>query len=711
MLDNLINKLNDKQKEAIYTENKPLLILAGAGTGKTSVVTSKIAYRIMNGLNTANVLCLTFTNKAANEMKARIKSNIGDVADNMWIGTFHSICIRILRYHFDKVGLQQGFTIIDTDDQTRIVKDLLDEHNIDKKCFPAKSVVFQISDIKERAIIGEYDTSKYATECDGKFRIIFNKYNDAIKKLNMVDFNDIINFTNILLTKHTEVLQIFQNKFTDIYVDEFQDTNASQYYFLKKISQSTKNINFVGDDDQSIYGWRGADIKNILSFENDFPGGIIVKLEQNYRSTINILNAANDVIKNNNSRLGKTLYSNGSTGDKVNVICHRNGLEEANYISKTIQEEKKYKDNAILVRSGFQTRIIEESLIKSKIPYKIVGALKFYEREEIKDAIAYLRLINASYDDLALRRIINKPPRSIGNVSVNKIILHSIDTNKNLFDVCCDDEFVKTLSAKTKNSVIEFVNIIIDFKKDLGVISVSNLMENVLQKIGYQEYIKTSKKNEAKSKIENLAEFVNLLNDYDDINTFLEHVSLVYEADEKTDSDHNYVSVITIHSAKGLEFNNVFLCGWEEGNFPSSRSIDTSGIEGLEEERRLAYVGITRAKSKCYINYAESRLLNGEFISTSRSRFIDEIKKENYELIINNNSYNNFNYNKKSMYESNIKPSSFSLDTTGGWNISDRCFHVKFGVGTVKMVNGEFLDVMFDGHGFKKIMNKFLDKM
>ena len=599
MMDTILNSLNKEQLDAVINTEGPTLVLAGAGTGKTRVLTSKIAYIIKSNLAfPSQILALTFTNKAGNEIKERTALMTGFDVNSMWLGTFHSICARILRQNSNLIGLDTNFLIIDTSEQNSIVKQIFKELDIDSKEFSTKYYVEVISKIKEKI--------KYNTDELYKFNEVFDLYNERLKKENMCDFSDLLLYTIKLLTEHKNIREYYSNKFKYILIDEYQDINKIQNTLLKLISglednKSNINITCVGDDDQSIYGWRGAEIKNILDFKKDFKNAKIFKLERNYRSTQNILNVAHNVISNNKNRHEKKLYTNiKDYNDKVVIINSNDVKKESINIANEIEQLKKkdninYKDFAILVRASYQTRIIEDIFLKYEIPYIIIGGLKFYERKEIKDCIAYLRLINNKEDNLAFERIINTPKRGIGLSTIDNIKNLSIENNLSYLKSA--EYCVSNGTIKCKNS-IEIINFIknINYWSNISkTTKLKDLMDMVLKTIKYKEFLE--KDDEIKNKNENIDEFLNTLNDFDNISDFLEYTSLVNDNNERKIIDA--VNIMTIHSAKGLEFDNVFLPNWQEGVFPSPKSVEEGHIE---EERRLAYVAITRAKRRLYIS-------------------------------------------------------------------------------------------------------------
>ncbi len=619
-------ELNPQQIKACQDTEGPLLILAGAGTGKTRVLTQRIAYIISNGLAyPSQIMAVTFTNKAANEMLER--ASLAADINGIWIGTFHSLSTKIIRIHAETIGLAKDFTIIDVDDQWKLLKKIIKEMNLDEKLFVPKIVAGIIGRWKDLGLFPESLTnSDISTALQAKAKLIYFEYQRRLHQLNALDFGDLLLFCLKLFKEHPDILVHYQDKFRYIMVDEYQDTNATQYLWLRYLSQKHKNICAVGDEDQSIYGWRGAEIRNIMKFTHDFVGANIIRLEQNYRSTNHILSTANHLISNNKTRIGKNLWTASVSEEKVRIISQINGYREADYIAHTINLLPKNisrNEVAILVRASFQTRLIEESLIQNQIAYKIVGGLKFYDRLEIKNAIAYIRLAYNLNDSLAFERIINVPKRGIGSSTLVQIQeyanLHQCSYLQ-ATQIMLTNQYFR---GKAHNSLKEFISKVETWNKLWAHLSCAEMCKNILNESGYLYFLKQEGTLEAESRLDNLNELLRNIAEFEHIKDFLEHVSLVNEI-EGNDSD-NVVKVMTMHAAKGLEFSVVFLPGWEDGIFPSKRSIEENN--GLEEERRLAYVAITRAKQRLYISYASSRLVYGEWQYSSPSIFIEEIKK------------------------------------------------------------------------------------
>ena len=635
-MQNILEGLNEKQYEAVVNTQGPSLVIAGAGSGKTKVLTHKIAY-LMGEKNVSpwNILAITFTNKAANEMKERVENLVGDVARNMWIGTFHSICVRILRKFIDRIGFDNSFIILDTSDQKTLIKECLKALEIDDKMFTDRSMQFEISSAKNEMI----EPEEYMARAVGDFRKekiagVYSLYQKRLKENNAIDFDDIINFTIKILMENPDVLEYYTEKFQYILVDEYQDTNKAQFTLVSMLASRYGNITVVGDNDQGIYSFRGADISNILNFEKDFPGTKIIKLEQNYRCTGNILNVANAVIKNNEVKYKKELWTQNEEGGLPIVHISDDEYDEGRYIVEQINHQKieeyyKYSDFAILYRMNTQSRAIEDILRREDIPYKIIGGLKFYERKEIKDIISYLRLINNPSDNLALRRIINEPKRGIGKTSLDKIQVLSEQEGKSMYEI------IKNAADYGLNRVYlnsrEFIQVIEELIQRKNDMSISDLIKQTLKQTGYTKALEEENTIEAENRIQNLEEFLTVAIEFEeeeadqDLNNFLEGITLTSDIDGM-DEEQETVTLMTLHSAKGLEFPVVFLVGMEEGIFPGNRSIGEE--KELEEERRLCYVGITRAKNTLYLTCSKMRTMFGSTSCNPVSRFIKEIPKQ-----------------------------------------------------------------------------------
>ncbi len=728
-MSDILDSLNDEQKEAVLYNNGPLLVLAGAGTGKTRVLTSKIAYILETGqAYPSEILAVTFTNKASREMQERVSNMLMKDVSSMWLGTFHAIGNKILRRHAELVGLTPDYTIIDPDDQNRLVKQIMLDLDVDTKDFPVKNYVNKINEWKDKGI-GWSSISNLAIDFNyfPEIKDIYRIYQERCKKLNVCDFGDLLLYNVEIFRDNRDILNSYVEKFQYVLVDEYQDTNSIQHTWLKMISgvgiRDNINITCVGDDDQSIYGWRGAEIENILKFEKDFKNTKIIRLERNYRSTSNILKVASSIISNNRDRHEKTLWTDSkNTGDKVYLNCFDRDKEEAYAISGEIIElvkDVQYKDIAILVRAGYQTRIFEEIFIGQSIPYKIVGGFKFYDRKEIKDCIAYLKLVKNQSDFLAFERIVNVPRRGVGTVTLSKIFEEVKGRKVNILDVCEDLCVSGVIKGKTAENIIKFVCDIREWSKQLTEKDHVTLTRDIIYGSGYVDSLLADKTDESKSAIENINEFIRGLEEFQSLSEFLEYISLVN--DKTNSSNDNSVNVMTIHSAKGLEFDTVFLPGWEEGIFPSPRSVDEKN--GLEEERRLAYVAITRAKNRLTISYAKTRYEYGEIRTMQPSRFIRELPEDNLNIsdsirFINEDEeyeeervgrYNN--YYKPKNYKKNYH---FEEDDSGNVvvqqvkNIARRVVHPAFGEGVVIKNDGKKLTIAFKTVGVKTIIEDFV---
>ncbi|ASX28520.1 ATP-dependent DNA helicase PcrA [Rickettsia sp. MEAM1 (Bemisia tabaci)] len=630
-----LHSLNVQQQKAVLHTEGPLLLLAGAGTGKTKVLTSRIANIIHQNLaSPQNILAVTFTNKAAKEMQERVHNLVSSYGLN--IGTFHSMAARILRDQIEhlNLGLNSRFTIISQDDQLRLIKDIVKLKNIDTKKYAPKLIHIVISRWKDQGLLpNKLSSSDTNLPLQRVAKLVYEEYQQNLLISNVVDFGDLLLYNNELFIKNPEILKYYQEKYRYILIDEYQDTNVVQYLWARMLASLSKNICCVGDDDQSIYGWRGAEVGNILRFEKDFLNATIIKLEQNYRSTLPILAAASNVINNNKNRHGKTLWTDKESGEKIKIISCWNDKEEARYIASEIARlvrEGRYSAGniAILVRAGFQTRSFEEAFINSAMPYKIIGGLRFYERMEIRDVLAYIRIALNQNDNLALERIINVPKRAIGAVTLNKIKAYAIEKNISNFVAIkemLEDGEIKTKSYETlKDLVTKISNWHERFSFDAPI----NVTKAILDDSGYLEMLQEEKTEEALGRIENINEMLRAIAEFNDIHDFIEHSSLVMENEVLETNYGGSVTIMTLHGAKGLEFDVVFLPGWEEGVFPSQRSLDEEGEKGLEEERRIAYVGITRAKKELYITHAESRKIFYEIVRSYPSRFLAEIPEE-----------------------------------------------------------------------------------
>ena len=658
--DYLLN-LNEKQLEAVMHLDGPLLIVAGAGSGKTKVLTSRIAHIIRSHKAFSNqILAVTFTNKAAKEMQMRVSKLLKKQATGLpWLGTFHSISAKILRKHAEAVGLKSNFTIIDQDDQVRLIKNICKSENIDIKKISPKYILSIIDRWKNKGLYPEDVSIKKKENLEKNFLKIYQIYQNKLIDLNSADFSDLILHIVKIFRSHGDITSIYSKKFKYILVDEYQDTNFIQSEWLKYLASLNNNLCCVGDDDQSIYSWRGAEIKNFLDFDKIYKGTKIIRLEKNYRSTQNILNVASKLIENNQNRVGKTLYTKEEVGDLVTLDCFRNVKDEATEISSTIEKFKKknsLNEIAILVRAIFQTREFEERFLKVGIPYRIIGGIKFYERAEIKDCIAYLRCIHQSMDDLSFERIINVPKRSIGDTTLKNISEFAKKNGCSLEVASKKLIELNLVKPKTKIGLNSLLNLLekwrYDFKKNINHIK---LLQIILDESGYSEMLKNKKDLENENRLENIKELLNAMKEFDNLESFLEHVALATSLDQDWESEK--VNLMTLHASKGLEFNIVYLPGWEEGLFPHQKSIEEKGENGLEEERRLAYVGITRAKKIAKISFSMNRFYQGDWMDSMASRFVDELPDK---FIKKNNNFNeqeesDFDFNQDIEFENEIR--------------------------------------------------------
>ncbi len=740
---NWLEMLNPEQKTAVTETEGPILVLSGAGTGKTKVLTTRLAYILANHkANPWNCLVVTFTNRAAREMKERVEGLIGEVANSVWLGTFHSICVKILRSHAELIGLKSNFTILGEDDQKRLIKQIEESEGIDDKKYPPQAVLEKISRWKDKGLTVDKIDESFK---ENTITAIYKKYQARLLELNCVDFGDIILYSLNILLSNPDVLEKYQSRFQYIMVDEYQDTNVSQYLLIRLLSQKYRNLCCVGDDDQSIYSWRGAEIENILRFNKDFTDAKIIRLERNYRSTANILCAASALISHNTGRLGKTLKVAENSpalacdNDKIKVISTYNGEEEAKYVADEIENCRRsgedYSNMAVLVRTAAQTREFEEKFISEAIPYKVIGGLKFYERAEIRDALAYFRVVMQPYDDLALERIINKPARGIGAKSIEKFQNEARCHHISLYDAINKMLSEGTISGKAKNALSELMGNFEEWRRQMQALPPGELAENILTDSGYFEMLKADKSAEAPGRVENLKELINVMGDtekYPSLYEFMEHVSLVMDNDSEI--SQNQVMLITLHSAKGLEFDIVFLPGWEEGLFPHQRALDEGGSESLEEERRLAYVAITRARKKLYILMASNRRVYGQWQNNLPSRFINELPPQNIEIC--NNTYfasNNFSGNyQNNMYNrnrseynkwkskgnnyygnrSNRPDTSFDDDRRYSGNVIGlKVYHQSFGYGKILKMEDDKAEVLFERAGLKKVYASYLTRV
>src|SRR2546421_10743490 len=629
--------LNPEQRLAVETLQGPVLVLAGAGTGKTRVLTTRVAHILATGLaRPGEILAVTFTNKAAREMKQRVGSMVGQIVEGMpWLGTFHSIGVKILRRHAELVGLKPDFTILDVDDQIRLLKQLLEAENIDEKRWPGRVLASIIDGWKNRGLTPDkVPPGEAATFANGRGIELYKAYQARLKTLNAADFGDLLIEMLRLFREHPEVLRLYHDRFKYVLVDEYQDTNVAQYLWLRLIGQGSKNICCVGDDDQSIYGWRGAEGDNILRFEKDFPGAKVIRLERNYRSTGHILGAASHLIAHNEGRLGKTLRTEDEPGEKVAVTGAWDSEEEARAIGEEIEELQpaghSLEEMAILVRASFQMREFEDRFVTLGLPYRVIGGPRFYERAEIRDALAYLRLVNQPADDLAFERIVNVPRRGLGDATLQQLQLHARKANVPLLVAARALTQSEELKAKPRGALRDLVAAFDRWRAQKDTLPHTELAEIILDESGYTEMWQKDRSADAAGRLENLKELVRSMEEFENLQGFLEHISLVMDADGAADADAG--SIMTMHSAKGLEFDTVFVPGWEDGLFPHQRALDEQGRAGLEEERRLAHVGITRARRRAQIFFSTNRRMHGLWQTTMPSRFLDELPEAHVEV-------------------------------------------------------------------------------
>ncbi|MEM6618293.1 MAG: UvrD-helicase domain-containing protein [Pseudomonadota bacterium] len=749
--------LNDAQLEAVETLDGPVLMLAGAGTGKTKALTTRIAHLLHSRRARPNeILAVTFTNKAAREMKSRIGGLLGEMVEGMpWLGTFHSLCVKLLRRHAELVGLKSNFTILDTDDQLRLMRQLIQAEGIDDKRWPPRMLAGLIDSWKNRAITPDKVPASEASEFNHKGSDLYEAYQARLKVLNACDFGDLLMHVVKIFQDNPDVLAKYQGWFRYILVDEYQDTNVAQYLWLRLLAQAHQNICCVGDDDQSIYGWRGAEVGNILRFETDFPGAKIVRLEQNYRSTQHILGAASGVIAGNTSRLGKTLWTDRNYGEKVRLVGHWDGDEEARWVGEEIEAFQggtrghapvSLNDQAILVRASHQMRAFEDRFLSIGLPYRVVGGPRFYERMEIRDAMAYFRVAVSPDDGLAFERIVNTPKRGIGDKAQQTIQVAARENGVSLIDGARIVVAEGGLTAKARAALKVLVA---GFDRWHAAVlrgdRHTEVAEIILEESGYTDHWQdqaAKRDPEAQGRLENLKELVKALESFENLQGFLEHVSLVMDNDQEDATEK--VSIMTLHAAKGLEFPAVFLPGWEDGLFPSQRAMDESGLKGVEEERRLAYVGITRAEAHCTISFASNRRVFGQWQSSMPSRFVDELPEDHVDVLTPPGLQSGFGssatftgmetasdlMDKASRADAYNSPgwrrmqarsgkrglsqpreaSTMVIDSqaVSSFGLGDRVFHQKFGYGAVTGVEGDKLEVAFDKAGVKKVVAGFV---
>ncbi|API58131.1 DNA helicase II [Tardibacter chloracetimidivorans] len=747
--DPYLKGLNAPQRQAVLTTEGPVLMLAGAGTGKTAALTARLAHLIASRRAwPSEVLAVTFTNKAAREMRHRVERMIGDAVEGMpWLGTFHSVAARMLRSHAELVGLKPNFSILDTDDQLRLLKQIINAANIDEKRWPARLLAGLIDKWKNRgwtpADLSLDESHAYA---DGRGQEMYRAYQDRLKTLNAADFGDLLLHMLVIFRTHREVLEGYQARFKYLMVDEYQDTNTSQYLWLRLLAQTRKNICVVGDDDQSIYSWRGAEVANILRFEKDFPGATVIRLEQNYRSTPHILGAASGMIANNGGRLGKTLWTEREAGEKVRVMGVWDGPEEARFVGERIEAHiaggGRAEDCAILVRAQFQTREFEDRFISIGLPYRIVGGFRFYERAEIRDALAYLRVVAQPDDDLAFERIINTPKRGLGDKAVQKVHALARATGTGLLTAAARIVDSDELTPQARRSLGNLVADLARWRSNADTLPHPDLARLLLEESGYVAMLQADRSAEATGRLENLNEFARAMEEFENLSAFLDHVALVMDND--ADDSASKVTILTIHAAKGLEFDTVFLAGWEEGVFPSQRSLDEGGNASLEEERRLAYVAITRARRQAWIMHAANRRIYGQWTSSIPSRFIAELPAEHVEVETSMSGGASLwrsqfseqpdpfahagrgagrgpgwqrasggGFNRASGTRIiEAKASAVSLGSKGRDDVAvgDRVFHAKFGYGHIALIEGNKLEIDFDHSGRKRVLDSFIEK-
>lgn len=733
------------------TTEGPVLMLAGAGTGKTAALTHRLAHIVRERLAwPSEILCVTFTNKAAREMRERVGTLTGGALEGMpWLGTFHSICAKMLRRNAELVGLQSNFTIIDTDDQLRLLKALIREHEIDEKRWPPRQLAGLLDSWKNRGLnsadLTAVDNEAYA---NGKGAEMYRLYQERLKTLNACDFGDLLLHVLNIFRQHSDVLKSYQQRYKYILVDEYQDTNAVQYLWLRLLAQERKNICVVGDDDQSIYSWRGAEVANILRFEKDFPGAKVVKLEQNYRSTPQILAAASGLIEENSQRLGKTLWTQLPEGQKVRVIGVWDAPEEARRVGEEIErlerEGASLEQVAILVRAQYQTREFEDRFIQIGLSYRIIGGFRFYERAEVRDALAYLRVVSQPADDLAFERIYNQPKRGLGAKTLEKMHQYARAQGIPLAAAALQLADSDELPARARNTIAALMGDFLRWREMSDAVTPSELMRAVLEESGYDAMLKADRSAESAGRADNLVELARAMEEYETLGDFLEHVSLVMDNDAA--SDEEKLTIMTMHAAKGLEFDNVFLPGWEEGVFPSQRSLDEGGLASLEEERRLAYVAITRARRHCTIMHAANRRIYGQWTSSIPSRFIEELPEEYIEqetTMTGGKSLWQANWSESEdpfahvsrdrpdrssargpgwqralatgydtkqarLKEPSRSAASFAAQPRGDVELGARVFHEKFGYGEIIGQEGNKLEIDFEKAGTKRVIDSFV---
>ncbi|MGE0253276.1 MAG: ATP-dependent helicase [Alphaproteobacteria bacterium] len=728
--------LNTGQRAAVEALDGPVLVLAGAGTGKTRVLTARLALVLHERrARPWEVLAVTFTNKAAREMRERVAALVGPAAEAVWLGTFHAIAARILRRHAETLGLSPDFTILDADDQIRLLKQLLEAENIDDKRWPARVLAGVIQRWKDRGLTPDkVGVAEAGDLAGGRLLDLYAAYQERLKTLNAVDFGDLLLHNLALFTADPEILEKYQQQFRYILVDEYQDTNVSQYLWLRLLAQHHRNIACVGDDDQSIYAWRGAEVGNILRFEADFPGATVVRLEQNYRSTPHILGAASQLIARNEGRLGKTLWTERNEGEKVHVRGVWDGEEEARVVADTIESLMRRKEAtpgecAVLVRAGFQTREFEDRFLTVGMPYRVIGGPRFYERQEIRDALAYLRVIAQPDDDLAFERIVNRPRRGIGDATVQQLYRHGRARQISLYRAAAELVETDEITGRARKSLRDLVASFVRWRAMVAGIPHPEIAEAVLDESGYTGMLQADRSPEAPGRLENLKELVTAMAEFPSLGGFLEHVALVMENVEG--AGHDAVSVMTLHAAKGLEFDTVFLPGWEEGLFPHPRNMEENGAAGLEEERRLAYVGLTRARRRAMVLFAANRRIHGQWNSSIPSRFVEELPPEHIAVESEPGLWSGARASREAggvaqaatafrgrrdwAFARTAPPPrdtepGLVLAPSRGFATGARVFHQKFGYGKVLSVDDNRLEIAFDKAGIKKVLDSFVVK-
>jgi DNA helicase II / ATP-dependent DNA helicase PcrA len=745
--------LNPAQREAVLTLDGPVLVLAGAGTGKTRVLTTRLAHILASRrAYPSQILAVTFTNKAAREMKERIGQLIGGVVEGMqWLGTFHSIGARILRRHAELAGLKANFTILDADDQERLMKQAIEAENIDEKRWPARTLAAMIDGWKNRGWTpADVPAGEAGSFANGRGRDLYRLYQARLKSLNAADFGDLLLEPITILRAHREILEDYQSRFRYMLVDEYQDTNVAQYLWLRLLAGANHNLCVVGDDDQSIYAWRGAEVENILRFERDFPGAKVIRLERNYRSTPSILGAASGLIAANKGRLGKTLWTEGDAGDKIRVSGVWDAEEEARNIATDADDLHRHghalHEMAILVRASFQMREFEDRFLAQGIPYRVIGGPRFYERAEVRDALAYLRVIAQGDDDLAFERIVNKPKRGLGDAAIQALHAHARAANVPLLTAADELGTTDDVAPKARNALRDLAASFARWRAMAANLPHAELAEIVLDESGYTDMLKADKSPEAPGRLENLKELVRSMEQYESLAAFLEHVSLVMELEQNEAGDR--LNLMTLHAAKGLEFETVFLPGWEEGLFPSQRTLDEHGNAGLEEERRLAYVGITRAKKRARVSFAANRRMRGSWQSAMPSRFVADLPADHIENVADEGFYGAYggfrdnaagaqygstydspgwrraqarkaeaqgfaegyaSYRRGPIIDAKAKVVSTN-DPSSEFSAGERVFHQKFGYGRIVAIEGNKLLVDFEKAGSKRVMDNFVQR-